>query len=307
MEKNRIAVISLTMNDHYKIKEWRKWFDEYKEDVDSFIIVDNNSENIFQEELRSIFPEATIIELGYNGGCTGAYNCGISKALSDKNITHIALVGNDIRLEKGALKKCVEILEENEVLGMVAPVLLNADSDIVGDYGCSISKNLTLIPYGIGMKYGQLGESFRYCDAVTGGMNVSKRSFYETVGLQDNKLFMYSDEVDMGIRAKKSGFALGVTKEAKSWHQHINPGGASKRLPFSSYLISRNKVYLARKHFGLLRAVQVFFVFVAKSFKGLCKSTIRRQFDWYKDYNWMLIGAAKGLFNDMRPNRYSSL
>ena len=36
---------------------------------------------------------------------------------------------------------------------------------------------------------------------------------------------MYSDEVDMGLRAKKLGVNLAVTTEAKAWHQHLNAGG----------------------------------------------------------------------------------
>lgn len=307
MRESKIAVISITMNDHYKINEWRRWFNEYKEEVNSLIIIDNNSELSYRNELKRIFPEAIIIELGFNGGCTIAYNCGIRKALSDKNITHIALIGNDIRLEKGALTKCVERLNNNPSLGMLAPVLLDADSDIVGDYGCAISNKLTMIPYGVGQPYSQLDCEFRYCDAVTGGMNVAKREFYEIVGLQDEKLFMYSDEVDMGLRAKLCGVRLGVTKDAKSWHQHVNPNGTTRRLPFSSYLIGRNKVYLARKHFGFFRAIYVFAMFVVNVVKGYVKCILRMQFERTKDYNWMFLGAIKGLFNDMRPNRYSSL
>ena len=47
---------------------------------------------------------------------------------------------------------------------------------------------------------------------MSGGMNLGKREFYEKVGLQDEKLFMYSDEVDIGTRAKKLGFKMMIPR-----------------------------------------------------------------------------------------------
>lgn len=303
----KIAAITITYNDGYKLKEWHQWYEEYKDEVYLHIIVDNGSDINYLNEVKSMFPKSHIICLGYNGGCTGAYNAGIKYALENKSITHIALIGNDIRLEHGALSACVDSLDDDKDLGMLAPILLEANSNIVADFGCNISNVLTMIPFGIGKEISEISETKRYCDAVTGGMNISKREFYEQIGLQDEKLFMYSDEVDMGLRAKLCGVRLGVTKDAKSWHQHVNPNGTTRRLPFSSYLIGRNKVYLARKHFGFFRAIYVFAMFVVNVVKGYVKCILRMQFERTKDYNWMFLGAIKGLFNDMRPNKFSSL
>lgn len=309
MTKNKriIAVITITMNDNYKLKEWVHWYNEYKAEVDRFIIVDNNSTQDYRNQLYSSFPDAQIVELSYNGGCTGAYNEGIKRALSDVEVTHIALVGNDIRIEKGALTACANFLDSDERLGMVEPVLLNADSDIVCDFGCGISKYLTMQPEGVGKSVTELKESVRYCDCVTGGMNVSKREFYEKVGLQDDNLFMYSDEVDMGLRAAKCGFKLAVLSEAKSWHQHINPTKTGRRFPFSQYLIGRNKVYLAHKHFGVWRSFAVALYFASSCVKNYAKAIVRKDSSLITDANWQLIGIFKGLIGDMRPNKYSSM
>lgn len=295
------------MNDGYKINEWIKWYSEYKEDIGYFIIVDNNSDSEYKNILRESFPIAKIIDLDHNGGCTEAYNEGIKAALSDKTVTHIALVGNDIRLEKGALDCCADLLDADDKLGMVAPILLEADSLIVADYGCDINNNLTMRPYGIGMHINDLRELVRYCEAVTGGMNVAKREFYESVGFQDNKLFMYSDEVDMGLRAAKKGYRLAVLKSAKSWHQHINPPKAKRRHPFSQYLIGRNKVYLAKKHFGVLRSLSVAKYYFLRCLKDYARGIIKMDGNLLTNANWMLWGVIKGLSGDMKPNRFSSL
>ena len=304
----KLAGVSITYNDGYKVKEWARWYQDYKNELYKLIIVDNGSNKEYIKEVESLFPEAILIKRTTNGGCTSAYNDGIKLALKDPEVTHIALVGNDIRLASGALTRCVELLESDSDLGMVAPVLLNADSDIVADYGCSINNDLSMNPYGVGMNVNDLSPEVRYCEAVTGGMNVSKRSFYETtVGFQDENLFMYSDEVDMGMRAKKAGVKMAVTKEALSWHQHINPPGNKRRHPFSNYLIARNKVYLGKKHFGIGKQISIFNHFFFINLLLWIKSLIAGNWSQLIYPRWSMIGAINGLVGNMKENKFSKL
>lgn len=304
----KLAGVSITYNDGYKIKEWARWYEEYKDDLYKYIIVDNGSDPEFLKQVESLFNDATIIKRTTNGGCTGAYNDGIRKALEDPEVTHIALLGNDCRFKPGALTKCVELLDSDSELGMVAPVLLNADSDVVADFGCTINDDLTMNPYGVGQKVDELSQDIRYCEAVTGGMNVAKRSFYETkVGLQDEKLFMYSDEVDMGLRARKAGVKMAVTKEALSWHQHINPPGNKRRHPFSNYLIARNKVYLGKKHFGVGRQFSIFNHFFFINLLLFIKNLVTFKGNQLIYHRWAMIGAWNGLTGNMKENKYSKM
>lgn len=304
----RIIGVVITYNDGYKFKEWCHWYEEYREELYKLIIVDNGSEPDYLQMVESYFKDAIIIKRTSNGGCTSAYNDGIRRALEFSEVTHIALIGNDIRLEKGSLTKCVELLDSDECLSMVAPILLNADSDIVADFGCSINSDLSMNPYGVGQSLANLIHVTRYCDCVTGGMNVAKRSFYEaTVGLQDENLFMYSDEVDMGLRARKAGVKMAVTKEAISWHQHINPPGMIRRHPYSNYLIARNKVYLGGKHFGVGKKISLFNRFFFHNLLVLLGYLFTLKWKDLKYPCWSMLGACYGLVGNMNPNRYSSL
>lgn len=302
----KIAGIIITYNDGYKFKEWCQWYEEYKAELYKLIIVDNGSEKEYLKQVESYFKDAIIIKRTTNGGCTSAYNDGIRKSLEDPDVTHITLIGNDMRLAPGALTKCVELLESDQELGMVAPVLLNADSNVVADFGCSINSDLSMNPYAVGTSLSDLSPGVRYCEAVTGGMNVSKRSFYETtVGLQDENLFMYSDEVDMGLRAKKAGVKMAVTKEAVSWHQHINPPGNKRRHPFSNYLIARNKVYLGKKHFGVGRQLSIFNHFFFINLLLFIKNMLTFKGNQLIYHRWAMIGAWNGLIGNMKENKYS--
>lgn len=303
----KVAAIVITYNDDYKLKEWVEHHQFYKNELFLHIIVDNGSKSEYLNMVEESFPDSHIIKRISNGGCTGAYNDGIRVALRNQKVDAIMLIGNDVKLEPGGITKLHNFLNSNTHFGMVAPVILTKDSDIIDDFGCEVSQNMNMKPYDVGKKISEVQTKERVVASVTGGMNMSTRAFYETVGLQDERLFMYSDEVDMAIRAKKLGFKMGVTSEVKSWHQHINENKKiDVRHPFSMYLIARNKVYLAKKHFGMMRAIFVFNHFMWSAIKSLMIMLIRNQFDRSKDYRWLMKGAFNGLIGNMKPNRFSS-
>ena len=69
----KIAAITLTRNDDFRLVPWKMYFKDYKDELYEHIVVDNGSTPEYQRKLREAFPDSTHIELGYNGGCTGAY------------------------------------------------------------------------------------------------------------------------------------------------------------------------------------------------------------------------------------------
>jgi len=301
----KIAAITITYNDEYKFNEWCKWYEEYKDDLNSHIIVDNHSEPEYLQKVTSYFTNSIIIERKTNGGCTGAYNDGIRKALENPDIDTIMLIGNDMKLDKGTIPNLYDFLNSDSSCGMISPLILKKGSSIIESYGCIISKKLTLSEKEANHEISFIQTDYNISETVAGGMNMAKRKFYEEVGLQDENLFMYSDEVDMGLRAKKKGFLMAATKKAIAWHMHINESNKDRRHPFSRYLIARNKVYLGRKHFGTKRALYIFNYFIYDSLKGFIINTIRRKPVLLREYAWQLYGAVAGLMNNMHPNKYS--
>ncbi len=303
----KIAAITLTYNDDYKFEEWYQHYQEYKDELFIHIIVDNNSNPNYLKQVKEKFTNSYIIERTSNGGCTGAYNDGIRYALSIPDVEAIMLIGNDIRLEKGATKILYEKLFSDSKMGMISPILLSKDSSVAEDFGCAISKSLVMLPYCDGVDINNIKEEINYCNALTGGMNLAKREFYEKVGLQDDNLFMYSDEVDMGIRAEKCGFTMACVRDAVSWHQHINKPttGNDRREAFTKYLAGRNKVYVAKKHFGIFRVLSIYLFFTLGACFKILLNIVKGNFSLIREYRWMIIGAFMGLIGNMKSNRFS--
>lgn len=293
----KIAAITITYNDGFKFDNWYNYYSSYKKDLFLHIIVDNGSNDDYFKLVSEKFTDSIIIKRSNNGGCTGAYNDGITYALSNQNIDAILLIGNDVELEKNGLPKLYKFLFSNSALGMVAPVLLKAKSQIVEDFGCAIDSNLYMKPYYLNMDIDKLSIKNHEVQTVTGGMNLATRLFYEKVGLQDDKLFMYSDEVDMSLRGNKLGFKFAVTKEVYSWHNHINNGNATYRPQWTYFLISRNKVYLAIKHFGMIKGIKVYIFHTLKIIPRILLNI--NNLNFILNEFAVLKGATYGFFNIM--------
>lgn len=303
-----LGAVIISYNDGYKLVQWVEHYREMCSAIDRYVIVDNGSEAEYLEKVRCSFPQAEILELGRNLGCTGAYNRGIQYLLEEPKIDCIMLIGNDIRILPEHIIKLTNYLANHETVGMAAPVLLKKDSMIVEDGGCEMNrKTLTLNPRYVGKPYDSIPHETVEVAAVTGGMNVAKRSFYETVGLQDEKLFMYSDEVDMGLRAAAKGIKMALVADAVAWHQHINPQQTQIRHPYSAYLMARNKVYLSYKHNEKKDALHLFASYAISDGARMVRAFLQRDREKIRWYRWHLIGAYHGLKTDMVPNKYSSL
>jgi len=298
----KVAGISVAYNDDYKLEEWAQYYDEYKDELYMHIIVDNGSEHSFLLKLETVFPKATIIKRKSNGGSTAAYNDGIKLALRDNTVDSILLIGNDVKLKKGSIGELHKLLFSNNFFGLVAPVLLKKNSEEIEDFGCFITKSLHLKPQFVGEKVTSKNLPITVeVEAVTGGMNMGKRILYETIGLQDEALFMYSDEVDFGLRIKKSNFMTLVTRRAIAWHQHINPNNGKVRNCYSSFLMRRNKGYLAYKHFGFSKALYVFTFQIINIPKMLIIYLRQGSFCYAFCY---IIGSIFGFLRIMKPVRF---
>lgn len=259
----KIAVIQITYNDDYKFKEWCGWYEEYKNEIDVHIVVDNGSKPEYLAQVKSYFKDSVIIERTFNGGCTAAYNDGIRYALQDPEIDAISLLANDIKVAPGFFKTLYDFLYSKDEYGMVGPVFLFKDSETkVSTFGDAINRfGIPHLTYRR-MEWGELPESQEIA-YMGGGCNLSKRAFYEKVGLQDENLFMYNDEMDMYFRAIKCGFKEASIKYAKAWHYHIsNNQSDDKDMPYKmAFINGRNRVYIIKKHFSVIKGA-LFFIYM---------------------------------------------
>ena len=268
------------------------------------IIVDNGSEEGYREQLRTSFPNSIIVQRSENGGTTKAYNEGIRVALNNSEIDAILIIDGDVELENECLSNLSEYLQSDKTLGFTAPVLLKAKSKVIENCGATITSFLEYKQNNHNETLDDLKFDNKYVDTVGWGINLAKRSAYESIGLLDETLFMYYEEIDMGMRAKEKGIRMGVSKNAVAWHQHVNKSGSIDRAPYAYYLFSRNNLYLCQKYKGFTIAILRFIWYTIFSLILLIKRGLFFQSKRLKGPLYMIVGACKGIKGDMAKNKY---
>lgn len=295
----KIAGVTMTYNDGYKIKEWKSHYNIYRKELDYYVIVDNGSSKEYIETIKETFPNEIVIERGTNGGCTAAYNDGIKHILENTDADAIVILGNDVKTSEGCLTEMYKYLQEHNDVGIVSTAILHIDSDILDNFGHSISYLGIIKELDHGKRISEITEKSRLTELVTGGFYMATRAYYEKVGLQDEKLFMYSDEIDTAIRTKKCDYKIAVLSNVYAWHWHINQPGRISRKPASDYLVSRNRVYIARKHFGFFHASVIILIYTFAI-------PVRLLMRGYKEKaKYAFIGGINGLIGNMDMNEYT--
>lgn len=300
----RVAGVSMTFNDGYKLKEWIEHYNEFRNELDYYVVVDNGSTLEYIAELERAFEDAVLIKRKTNGGCTAAYNDGIRYVLENTDADAIVIIGNDMKLQKGCIQKMYEYLYSDDLLGVVSTAVLTIGSTKVENYGHRIDKYI-IVELDRGKDISELQPKRKYTDLATGGFYMAKRKFYEEVGVQDENLFMYGDEFDTAIRTKRAGYKTGVTCESYCWHWHINEPGLTGRKPASNYLIARNRIYVSKKYFGLEMIIGSFWWFSLKpaiinTLLGILKGDKEK----LEKAKYGFMGGINGLMGNMEYNKY---
>jgi len=205
------------------------------------IVADNASTDGSRELLWRDFPEARVVELDRNGGFAVGVNSGIRAARGEL----IVLLNNDTEADTAWLAELVRAANEHPEAAFFASKLLLFDRrDIIhsaGDY-----YRVDGVPGNRGVWQRDAGqfdtpeEVFGAC----GGAAAYRRSLLEDVGLFDERLWSYCEDVDLSLRARLAGYRCWFVPSARVYHKLSATGGG----PIASYYCGRNFVEVAVKN-----------------------------------------------------------
>ena len=212
------------------------------------ILVDNASTDDSVEMIRREYPEVRVLELDRNLGLTGGVNAGIAIARG----AIIALLNNDAEAAPAWLTELEAALARHPEVGSVASKMLLYDQpktiNSAGDFYRTDG-----IPGNRGVWQQDDGE-FDQEDLVFGGCGGAvayRRTMLEQIGLFDEDLFMYCEDVDLSWRAQLAGWGCVYAPLAVVHHRLSASGGGV----LASYYNGRNCIYVIVKNYpsSLLR------------------------------------------------------
>ncbi len=248
----KIAAVTPSFNEPHKLAAWVENYQSYRGEIDLHIIVDDNSLPEYQDQVRKNFPDSKIIFHSENRGLITAINSGFRFALKE-GYDYIVILLPDMKVAPDCLASLRSALENDPKLGLVCPVIIQGKTrDIIEEAGGFFDPyRANAIKLDVGKRWQEGFQGIREVSFISGGLHMLKASLLREIGLQDERLFMYGDELDFDWRVRKAGFKGGVVLNARAWHEHDYSKGS--RPPWTIYLWSRNRMLVMRWHGSRIR------------------------------------------------------
>ncbi len=204
------------------------------------IVVDNASTDDSVALIARDYPWVRQVLLAENRGLTGGVNAGIAVARGEI----IALLNNDAEADPAWLEELARALEAHPEAGAAASKMLLYDRrDVLNSAGDF---------YTVAGEPGNRGvwerDEGQYDDSVyvfsgCGGAVAYRRAMLDRIGLFDEGLFMYCEDVDLGWRAQLAGYKTVYAPRARVYHRLSATGGGV----IASYYCGRNFVHVLVK------------------------------------------------------------
>lgn len=209
------------------------------------LVVDNASQHNEADELHERFGNAIeLIRNSNNDGFAKGNNGGIHRALA-AGADYVLLINNDTTISPNSLRSMVLTAQKHHA-GIVSPIIYRSGSNEVSAAGGSLDWSSRFIAHhGTTIPTSAQPQSF-----VTGCCLLISKDLLSTVGMLDERYFLYYEDVDFCLRTARAGFSIFVDPTASVWHK-ISQSTVPES-PTYHYYITRNKLLLCRKNASLL-------------------------------------------------------
>jgi len=254
--KENLTIIIVTIKSRNIIDDCLKSIDPSIKKI----IVENSSDREFVEYLKKKYENIQCYLTGKNLGMGAGNNFGIKKS----NTRYVMVLNPDTILKTDTLSQIFEI-SKNLEFSILSP----------------LSDNKDYPNYKINNKQEKEESDLFEVNQVDGyAMILDKKEFNDN--FFDEKIFMYLENDDLCLRAKKNNKKIYIY--SNSLISHLGAKAVDEKY-FNELEFSRNwhwnwsKFYFRKKHFGFTKAfVSGFFIFVKSIFKSLYFLIINNKF-----------------------------
>jgi GT2 family glycosyltransferase len=214
----------------------------------SCIVVDNGSSDGSVERIREAFPWVRMVPLAQNCGYAGGCNAGMRVAV-EEGVDFLLLLNNDAVVEPGSLGVMMSAALDprNHRYGMLNPIIVELRRP---DHIWSAGGRVRLASCSIGNRRSAPAdrEQIAPCDFATGCCLLVRHQVVREIGMLDEGLFAYLEDVDWSLRARQAGWRSGVVAKARVRHRvSIEEGGVTSST--QHYYNIRNR-YIILRRFG---------------------------------------------------------
>lgn len=234
------------------------------------VVADNGSSPDDVAELRAGLPSAVILELGANTGFGPGANAGLRHFLAgdpDDLGEWVVICPHDASPEDRCLERLLVGASTRQGAGLASAEYgmrsnqTSMGGTSKGDTSTGAASNRAepmvhqkvkpmVHPYcGSYLVASSCEPGWEDADYPHGTLMVASRACLEDIGLFDERYFAYCEEADLGERARRAGWQVGVI-----WGAVVANPTMSSEAGVPEYLMVRNTLWLVRRYFGAHRA-----------------------------------------------------
>lgn len=291
--KKQPKVSAITVVAHRSIKEiegYLRLVEKISYPNFELILLINNEHKKYAQQIILLSANYTWVRVINNqanlGFCAGA-NIGIKSALKS-GADYTLLLNDDVIVKKNIIEELLAPFLFDKRIGLVSPIIMqHPDQQKIWYAGGYFSR---IFAYCRANKINQkLKGKIRSgrTGTITGCCAMIKKEVWQKVGYLDEDLFMYFDDPDLSLRARKKGFSCYLL--ARPLVVHLKK--SSLLNSFEAYYYGRNPFILIRKHYPGFKKITAYF---GQFFIRLPRNLIR-----LKDQP-ALINYLKGIRDGLR-------
>lgn len=261
-------------------------------------VVDNDSQDGSFQKLSSVVISedwtdwVDVQSSGFNGGFSFGNNFAIRQIGEEENAPDfVYLLNPDTEVQPHAIKNLVSFLVEHPNVGIAGSRIEDSNGTALHssfkfhswltelNRGFSLGVLTRLLKPWISPE--RISEHAEKTDWVSGAGMMIRSVVFENIGLLDESYFMYYEETDFCLNAKRAGWECWYVPNSKIIHyvgqsSGINSAGMTKRMP-DYWFDSRRRYFL--KNYGVMHAVLADFCWLVGFSSWKLRNMIQRKPD----------------------------
>ncbi len=233
------------------------------------IVVDNGSKDDSVKQIGKAHPWVTILSLDENRGFSGGNNAGITYAMHHGS-EYVWLLNNDTVVDKDALT-IVDAFRDASVGIAGSKIYFSPGREYHKDRYTQSERGKVFWYAGGNIDWDNMLASHRGVDEVdrgqydriqdtpfvTGCSLMMHRSVVDAIGVLDDHLYLYLEDLDFCLRAKRAGYRLVYYPGSVIWHVNAGSSGGAGN-PLHDYYITRNRLWVGMKYAPIRTKIALF-------------------------------------------------
>lgn len=186
------------------------------------IVVDNGSKDGSPDAIAAKFPSATLLRNAANLGFARAVNRGVAASRG----RYVCLLNNDARLSPDTLSTLAAYMDAHPDVGMTAPQLMHEDGRKQHSFDnfpslATAFLNKSLLRLLSPGRYPSKKQDYtepREVESVIGACMMVRRDLIDRIGPLDESYFLFLEETDWCLRARRAGSKVVFVPSSKVVH-----------------------------------------------------------------------------------------